>query len=123
MLAQSSYGFRKSIKMIFSSENIESCTPPMSMESRAVKNNKQIYKTSESSDDNSNLINRNIHSRTSSTNRKDDTLVFNSSTFLLSFSSDDSLVHCPIYAEKNDDISESVDSSPLALLVKYSLEA
>ena len=108
--------------MIFLSENIESCAPPMCMESRAEKNNKQIYATSESSDENSNLIKKYKHSRTSSTNRKDDTLVFNSSTFLLSFSSDDSLVYCPIFAEKNDDISKYIDSSPLSLLMKSALE-
>ena len=108
--------------MIFLSENIELCAPPMCMESRAKKNNKQIYATSESSNENSNPIKKYRHSRTSSTNRKDDTLVFNSSTFLLSFSSDDSLVYCPIYAEKNDDISKYIDSSPLSLLMKSALE-
>ncbi len=109
--------------MIFLLKNIESCAPPMCMESRAEKNNKQIYTTSESSDENSNPIKKYKHSRTAGTDRKDDTLVFNSSTFLLSFSSDDSLVHCPIYTEKNDDISKSVDFSPLSLLMKSALEA
>ena len=109
--------------MILSLENIESCAPPACMESRAAKNNKQIYATSESSDENSTSIKKYKHSRTSATNRKDDTLVFNSSTFLLSFSSDESLVYCPIFAEINDDISKSVDFSPLSLLMKSALEA
>jgi hypothetical protein len=92
------------------------------MESRAAKNNKRIHVTNEASDDNSESAKKPKHSIASKTSRKDDTLVFNSSTFLLSFSSDDSLVYCPIFAEKNDDISKYIDSSPLSLLMKSALE-
>lgn len=109
--------------MIFSSENIESCIPPLSMESRAVKNNKRIHVTNEASDDNSESAKKSKHSIVSKTSRKDDTLVFDSSTFLLSFASDESVIYCSVYTEKNDDIDKSSNFSPLALLMKSSSEA
>ena len=109
--------------MIFSSENIESCIPPLSMESRAAKNNKRIHVTNEASDDNSESAKKPKHSIASKTSRKDDTLVFDSSTFLLSFTSDESVIYCSVYTEKNDDIDKSSNFSPLALLMKSSSEA
>ena len=63
------------------------------------------------------------HSIVSKTRRKDDTLVFDSSTFLLSFASDESVIYCSVYTEKNDDIDKSSNFSPLALLMKSSSEA
>ena len=106
--------------MIFSEEGIESCTPPLSMEARAAKYNKNIHGINEVSNNESMSLNGNVTGSAIKIDRKNDTLLFDNSTFLLAFASDSSVVHCSIYTETNDDITNYSESSPLYLLMKSS---